>query len=66
MKIWNIRDTFGQPAKVRLRQDGRLEIKKCGARVWRLIKIIDISIFTDKDVKQAIKQTQGIAQVKRG
>ena len=66
MKIWNIRDNFGQPGQIRLRRDGRLEKKLCGQRVWRLIGYIDVSLFSEKDVKNALKDTEGIAEVKRG
>ena len=66
MRIWNIRDTFGQSGQVRLTRDGRLEVRNNGQRVWRLIKLVDISLFTDKDVENALKSTEGISQVKRG
>ena len=64
MRVWNIRDTFGQAGQIRLRRDGRLEKKLCGQRLWRLIRMVDISIFTEKDVQEALKNTEGIAQVK--
>ena len=66
MKVWNIRDNFGQPGQIRLRKDGRVEKKLCGQRLWRLIGYIDISLFTEKDIEEALKQNEGIAQVKRG
>ena len=66
MRVWNIRDSFGQPGQVRLTREGKLEIKPCGCRLWRFIRYIDVSLFTEKDVKNALKQTEGITQVKRG
>ena len=66
MKVWNIRDNFGQPGQVRLTQEGRLEVKPSGGRLWRFIRYIDISLFNEKDVKNALKATEGISQVKRG
>ncbi|MBA7702187.1 hypothetical protein ES703_110944 [subsurface metagenome] len=64
MKVWNIQDNFGQPGKVRLTEEGRLEIKPCGCRLWRLISYIDVSLFTARDVKNALKATEGISKVK--
>ncbi len=64
MKVWNIQDNFGQPGQVRLTREGRLEVKPCGSRLWRFMRYIDISLFTDKDVKNALKATKGISQVK--
>jgi len=64
MKVWNIRDAIGQPGKVRLDREGKLEIKPCGCRLWRLISYIDISLFTARDVKNALKATDGILEVK--
>ena len=66
MRIWNIRDNFGQPGQVRLTREGRLEVRNNGQRVWRLIKLVDISLFTEKDIENALKSTEGILQVKRG
>ena len=64
MKVWNIRDAFDQPGQVRLNREGRLELKPCGCKLWRLIGYVDISLFTEKDVKNALKATEGIRQVK--
>lgn len=64
MKVWNIRDAFGQPGQVRLTEEGKLEIKNNGQRLWRLISYIDISLFSARDVKNALKATEGISQVK--
>jgi len=64
VKVWNITDNFGQPGQVRLDREGRLEVKSCGCRLWRLIRYIDISLFSAKDVKKAIKATEGISEVK--
>ena len=64
MKVWNIRDNFGQPGQIRLTREGRLEIKNNGQRLWRFIRYIDISLFSAKDVREAIKNTEGIREVK--
>ena len=64
MKVWNIRDNFGQSGQVRLTREGRLEVKNNGQRLWRFIRYIDVSLFTDKDVKNALKTTEGISEVK--
>ena len=64
MKVWNIRDNFGQSGQVRLTRGGRLEVKNNGQRLWRLIRYVDVSLFTDKDVKNALKTTEGISEVK--
>jgi len=64
VKVWNIRDAFGQPGQVRLTEEGKLEIKNNGQRLWRLISYIDISLFSARDVKNALKATEGISQVK--
>ena len=66
MRVWNIRDNFGQPGQVRLTREGRLEIGNNGQRAWRLIGYIDISLFTDRDIENSLKQTEGIAKVTRG
>lgn len=65
MKVWNIRDNFGQPGQVRLRRDGGLEIRNNGQKLWRLIGYIDISLFSDKEIEKRLKQTQGISKVTR-
>ena len=64
MKVWNITDNFGQPGQVRLTEEGRLEVKPCSCRLWRLINYIDISLFTARDIKNALKATGGISEVK--
>jgi len=66
MRIWNIKDSFGQPGQVRLTREGRLEIRNNGQRAWRLIGYIDISLFSAKDIEESLKQTEGIAKVTRG
>lgn len=66
MRVWNIRDSFGQSGQVRLTKEGRLEVRNNGQRLWRLIRYVDISIFTDKDIEDSLKQTEGIAKVTRG
>ena len=64
MRVWNIKDNFGQPGQIRLDREGRLEIKNKSQRLWRLIRYIDISLFNEKDVKNALKATGGISEVK--
>ena len=64
MRVWNIRDVFGQLGQIRLTDEGKLEKKLCGQRLWRLIGYIDISLFTERDVKNALKATQGISEIK--
>ena len=66
MRVWNIQDNFGQPGQVRLTREGRLEIRNDGQRGWRLIGYIDISLFSNKDIEESLKQTQGISKVTRG
>ena len=66
MRVWNIRDSFGQSGQVRLTREGRLEIKNNGQRIWRLIKLVDISLFSDRDIEKSLKQTEGITKVTRG
>lgn len=63
MRVWNIEDRFGQPGKVRLTEEGRLEKKLCGQRIWRLLGIVDISIFTVKDIQSNLKENQGIRKL---
>ena len=65
MRVWNIQDNFGQPGQVRLSWEGRLEIRNNGQGGWRLIKYVDISLFTGKDIEESLKQTQGISKVSR-
>lgn len=64
MKVWNIKDNFGQSGQIRLTREGRLEVKNNGQRLWRLIRYIDVSLFTERDVKNALKTTEGISEVK--
>ena len=66
MRIWNIKDSFGRPGQVRLTREGRLEIRNNGQKPWRLIGYIDISLFSDKDIENSLKETEGIAKVTRG
>ena len=66
MRIWNIQDNFGQPGQVRLTREGRLEIRNNGQRLWRLMRYVDISLFSDKDIEESLKKTEGIAKVTRG
>ena len=65
MRIWNILDKFGQPARIRLTDEGKLEIKGCGQRVWRPLTIVDMSIFTVKDIQSSLKENQGILKITR-
>ena len=63
--IWNIRDKFGQSGKVRLMDDGTVEKKLCGQRLWRLLAKLDISIMDARDVQESLKATEGIVKVTR-
>jgi len=61
--IWNIRDKLGQPGKVRLMDDGTLEKKLSGQRLWRFLAKVDISIMDARDVQESLKNTEGIVKV---
>jgi len=63
--IWNIRDNFGQPGQVRLMDDGTLEKKLSGQRLWRLLAKVDIDIMDAKDIQESLKNTEGIVKVTR-
>ena len=63
--IWNIRDNFGQSGQVRLTEEGRVEKKLCGQRLWRLLAKVDIGIMEAKDVQESLKNTEGIVKVIR-
>ncbi len=63
--IWNIRDKFGQPGKVRLMDDGTVEKKLCGQRLWRVLAKVDIGIFNEKDIQESLRNTEGIVKVTR-
>ena len=63
--IWNIRDNFGQSGQVRLMDDGTVEKKLCGQRLWRLLAKVDIGIMDAKDVQESLKATKGIIKVTR-
>jgi len=65
MQVWNIEDCFGQPGQLRLTEEGKFEIKGCGQRVWRLLTIIDMSIFTVKDIQSSLRENQGVLKVTR-
>jgi len=45
--------------------EGKFEIKGCGQRVWRLLTIIDMSIFTVKDIQSSLRENQGVLKVTR-
>jgi len=63
--VWNITDKFGQPGQVRLTEEGKVEKKLYGQRLWRLLAKVDINIFTEKDVQESLKATEGIVKVIR-
>jgi len=63
--IWNIRDNFGQPGQVRLMDDGMVEKKLCGQRLWRFLAKVDIGIMDARDVQESLKATEGIVKVTR-
>lgn len=63
--IWNIRDKFNQTGQVRLTEEGKVEKKLYGQRLWRLLAKVDIGIFNEKDVQESLKATEGIVKVTR-
>lgn len=63
--IWNIRDKFNQPGQVRLMDDGTIEKKLYGQRLWRLLAKVDLGIFNEKDIQESLKATEGIVKVTR-
>ena len=65
LAIYNITDSFGRTGQVRLRNDGKLERRLCGQRIWRPIAHVDISIFSEEDVQESLKATEGIVKVMR-
>ena len=63
--IWNIKDKFGQPGKVRLMDDGTVEKKLSRQRLWQFLAKVDISIMDARDVQESLKNTEGIVKVTR-
>ncbi len=63
--IWNIRDKFGQSGQVRLTEEGKIEKKLYGQRLWRLLAKVDIGIFNEKEIQESLKATEGIVKVTR-
>lgn len=63
--VWNIQDKFGQPGQVRLTEEGRVEKKLYGQRLWRLLAKVDIGIMEARDVQESLKATEGIVKVTR-
>lgn len=63
--IWNIRDNFGQSGQVRLMDDGTVEKKLCGQRLWRLLAKVELAIMDARDVQESLKNTEGIVKVTR-
>ena len=63
--IWNIRDNFGQSGQVRLMDDGTVEKKLSGQRLWRLLAKVNIGIMDARDVQESLKATEGIVKVTR-
>lgn len=62
---WNIRDKFGQVGQVRLTEEGKIEKKLYGQRLWRLLAKVDIGIFNEKEIQESLKATEGIVKVTR-
>ena len=62
---WNITDKFNQSGQVRLMDDGTVEKKLCGQKLWRLLARVDIGIMGAKDVQESLKATEGIVKVIR-
>lgn len=65
MRVWNIKDKFGQPSQVRLTDEGKLEIRGCGQRIWRLLGIVDISVWTHRDIQNYLRENGGIRKITR-
>lgn len=65
MQVWNIVDRFGRPGQVRLTDEGKLEKKLCGQRIWRLLGIVNISIFTVNDIQSSLRENQGVLKITR-
>lgn len=65
MRVWNIKDNFGQSGQVRLMDDGTLEKKLSGQRLWRFLAKVDIGIMDARDVQESLKNTEGIVKVTR-
>ncbi len=63
--IWNIRDNFGQSGQVRLTEEGKVEKKLSGQRLWRFLAKVNIGIMDAKDVQESLKATKGIIKVTR-
>lgn len=64
---WNVTDNFGQSSKVRLTEEGKLEKRKHGGNGWQPVidEIVDLSIYTVKDVRDLLRGMEGIAKVVR-
>ncbi len=63
--VWNITDKFGQPGQVRLTEEGKVEKKLYGQRLWRFLAKVDIGIMEARDVQESLKATDGIVKVIR-
>ena len=63
--IWNVTDNFGQPCQVRLTEEGKLEKGNCGRNSWELLGVVDLSIFSVRDVRDMLRGMEGIAKVVR-
>ena len=61
--VWSVKDQNGGMRKVRLSPEGSLEVKYPHQRKWHFLKMIDISLFTPKQVKEALKATDFVAKV---
>ena len=62
-EVWNVKDRNGGTRKVRLSPEGSLEVKYPQQRKWRFLRMVDISLFTAKQIKEALKATKFIVKV---
>ena len=62
---WNIIDKFNQAGQVRLMDDGTVEKKLCGQKLWRPLAKVELAIMDARDVQESLKNTEGIVKVTR-
>lgn len=61
--VWSVKDRNGGMRKVRLSPEGAVEVKYPHQRKWRVLKMIDVSLYSAKQVKEALKATEFVAKV---
>lgn len=64
---WNITDKFGQVCQVRLTEEGQLEKRNRGGNGWKPVidEVVDLSIYTVKDIRDMLRGMEGIKKVVR-